>query len=167
MTDLSPSREKDKINPVVFHFRRTDFVVFPDDSLLQRFFRGLDWPYLNWVSRTFGWYYLLAATLYIVFVVCIACSRFGSVKLGPEHSKPEFSCSAGRQCCSPPVSVGLMFFSVAEPVTQYMPAKGRGDHGGGAPGDGVDAVSLRLTGWSMYARWGWRWDTLAIVIIYP
>lgn len=30
---------------------------------------------LDWVSKTFGWYYLLAATLYIVFVVCIACSR--------------------------------------------------------------------------------------------
>ncbi|MGC6746873.1 BCCT family transporter [Escherichia coli] len=42
---------------------------------------------LDWVSKTFGWYYLLAATLYIVFVVCIACSRFGSVKLGPEQSK--------------------------------------------------------------------------------
>ncbi len=46
---------------------------------------------LDWVSKTFGWYYLLAATLYIVFVVCIACSRFGSVKLGPEQCKPEFS----------------------------------------------------------------------------
>ena len=31
-----------------------------------------------WVSTTFGWYYLLAATLYIVFVVFIAASRFGS-----------------------------------------------------------------------------------------
>ena len=46
MTDLSPSREKDKINPVVFYTSAgLIFVVFPDDSLLQRFFRGLDWPY--------------------------------------------------------------------------------------------------------------------------
>ncbi len=82
----------------------------------------------DWVSKTFGWYYLLAATLYIVFVVCIACSRFGSVKLGPEQSKPEFSLlSWAAMLFAAGIGIDLMFFSVAEPVTQYMqPPEGRG-----------------------------------------
>lgn len=75
----------------VLHLRRTDFVVFPDNDPVSRLLGPVDWPHAGLVSKTFGWYYLLAATLYIVFVVCIACSRFGSVKLGPEQSKPEFS----------------------------------------------------------------------------
>lgn len=80
------------------------------------------------MSKTFGWYYLLAATLYIVFVVCIACSRFGSVKLGPEQSKPEFSLlSWAAMLFAAGIGIDLMFFSVAEPVTQYMqPPEGRG-----------------------------------------
>lgn len=91
MTDLSHSREKDKINPVVFYTSAGLILLFSLTTILFRDFSAL-WigRTLDWVSKTFGWYYLLAATLYIVFVVCIACSRFGSVKLGPEQSKPEF-----------------------------------------------------------------------------
>ncbi len=78
----------------------------------------MDWAHPDWVSKTFGWYYLLAATLYIVFVVCIACSRFGSVKLGPEQSKPEFSLlSWAAMLFAAGIGIDLMFFSVAEPVT--------------------------------------------------
>ena len=126
MTDLSQSR-KDKINPVVLYLGRTDFVVFLM-TIFSRFFCRVDWAHPDWVSKTFGWYYLLAATLYIVFVVCIACSRFGSVKLGPEQSKPEFSLlSWAAMLFAAGIGIDLMFFSVAEPVTQYMqPPEGRG-----------------------------------------
>lgn len=129
MTDLSPSREKDKINPVVFYTSAGLILLF---SLMTLFFSDFSAAWigrtLNWVSKTFGWYYLLAATLYIVFVVCIACSRFGSVKLGPEHSKPEFSVmSWAAMLFAAGIGIDLMFFSVAEPVTQYMqPPEGRG-----------------------------------------
>ena len=79
MTDLSQSREKDKINPVVFYTSAGLILLF---SLMTIFFRDFSAEWigrtLDWVSKTFGWYYLLAATLYIVFVVCIACSRGSS-----------------------------------------------------------------------------------------
>ncbi|STR40944.1 High-affinity choline uptake protein BetT [Klebsiella michiganensis] len=112
---------------------------------------------LNWVSRTFGWYYLLAATLYIVFVVCIACSRFGSVKLGPEHSKPEFSVlSWAAMLFAAGIGIDLMFFSVAEPVTQYMqPPEGAGQTMEAARQAMVWTLfHYGLTGWSMYALMG-------------
>ena len=111
---------------------------------------------LNWVSKTFGWYYLLAATLYIVFVVCIACSRFGSVKLGPEQSKPEFSLlSWAAMLFAAGIGIDLMFFSVAEPVTQYAAAgRGRADDGGRAPAMVWTLFHYGLTGWSMYALMG-------------
>lgn len=147
MTDLSQSREKDKINPVVFYTSAGLILLF---SLMTIFFRDFSAEWigrtLDWVSKTFGWYYLLAATLYIVFVVCIACSRFGSVKLGPEQSKPEFSLlSWAAMLFAAGIGIDLMFFSVAEPVTQYMqPPEGGADHRGGAPGDGLDPVSLWL-----------------------
>ena len=82
MTDLSHSREKDKINPVVFYTSAGLILLFSLTTILFRDFSAL-WigRTLDWVSKTFGWYYLLAATLYIYFVVCIACSRwFGEAR---------------------------------------------------------------------------------------
>ncbi len=147
MTDLSQSRERTKSIRWFLYLGRTDFVVF----LMTIFFAiflpsGLGAP-SDWVSKTFGWYYLLAATLYIVFVVCIACSRFGSVKLGPEQSKPEFSLlSWAAMLFAAGIGIDLMFFSVAEPVTQYMqPPEGAGQTIEAARrGDGLDPVSLWL-----------------------
>ena len=158
MTDLSQSREKDKINPVVFYTSAGLILLF---SLTTIFFRefSAEWigRTLNWVSKTFGWYYLLAATLYIVFVVCIACSRFGSVKLGPEQSKPEFSLlSWAAMLFAAGIGIDLMFFSVAEPVTQYMqPPEGAGQTMEAARQAMVWTLfHYGLTGWSMYALMG-------------
>lgn len=66
---------------------------------------------VNWVSATFGWYYMLAATLYIVFVIFMACSRYGDIKLGPEQSKPEFSLlSWSAMLFAAGIGIDLMFF---------------------------------------------------------
>ncbi|PMX74175.1 BCCT family transporter, partial [Pseudomonas sp. GW456-12-1-14-LB2] len=46
---------------------------------------------LGWIGETFGWYYMLAIVVYLVFVVLIGVSRFGRIRLGPDHSRPEFS----------------------------------------------------------------------------
>ncbi len=75
MTDLSQSRERDKINPVVFYTSAGLILLFSDDDLFSRFFCRVDWAHPGLGVETFGWYYLLAATLYIVFVVCIAPAR--------------------------------------------------------------------------------------------
>lgn len=112
---------------------------------------------LNWVSATFGWYYLLAATLYIVFVIYIATSRYGSIKLGPEQSKPEFSLvSWAAMLFAAGIGIDLMFFSVAEPVTQYMmPPEGQGQTLEAARQAMVWTLfHYGLTGWSMYALMG-------------
>ncbi|MDU2189844.1 MAG: choline transporter [Klebsiella pneumoniae] len=158
MTDLSQSREKDKINPVVFYTSAGLILLF---SLMTIFFRDFSAEWigrtLDWVSKTFGWYYLLAATLYIVFVVCIACSRFGSVKLGPEQSKPEFSLlSWAAMLFAAGIGIDLMFFSVAEPVRQYMqPPEGAGQTIEAARQAMVWTLfHYGLTGWSMYALMG-------------
>ncbi|EET2687578.1 choline BCCT transporter BetT [Escherichia coli] len=165
MTDLSHSREKDKINPVVFYTSAGLILLFSLTTILFRDFSAL-WigRTLDWVSKTFGWYYLLAATLYIVFVVCIACSRFGSVKLGPEQSKPEFSLlSWAAMLFAAGIGIDLMFFSVAEPVTQYMqPPEGAGQTIEAARQAMVWTLfHYGLTGWSMYALMGMTLNSFA------
>ncbi|MGH3947560.1 MAG: choline BCCT transporter BetT [Pseudonocardiaceae bacterium] len=112
---------------------------------------------VGWISEGFGWYYFLAATTFLVFVVFIAASRYGKIKLGPQHAKPDYSLFAwASMLFAAGIGIDLMFFSVAEPVTQYL-----------APpaGDGQTIEAARqavvwtlfhygITGWAMYALMG-------------
>ncbi|AIA70591.1 choline transporter [Pectobacterium atrosepticum] len=150
--------QQDRLNPVVFYTSAGLILTF---SLMTMLFNkeANEWitHALNWVSATFGWYYLLAATLYIVFVIFIASSRFGSIKLGPEQSKPEFSLmSWAAMLFAAGIGIDLMFFSVAEPITQYMmPPEGQGQTMEAARQAMVWTLfHYGLTGWSMYALMG-------------
>ncbi|ACT13588.1 MULTISPECIES: choline transporter [Pectobacterium] len=150
--------QQDRLNPVVFYTSAGLILTF---SLMTMLFNkeANAWitHALNWVSATFGWYYLLAATLYIVFVIFIASSRFGSIKLGPEQSKPEFSLmSWAAMLFAAGIGIDLMFFSVAEPITQYMmPPEGQGQTMEAARQAMVWTLfHYGLTGWSMYALMG-------------
>ncbi|WP_058971143.1 choline transporter [Type-D symbiont of Plautia stali] len=153
-----PASEKDRINPVVFYTSAGLILTF---SLVTIFYSELAASLIqttvNWVTSTFGWYYMLAATLYIVFVVYMACSRYGAIKLGPEQSKPEFSLlSWSAMLFAAGIGIDLMFFSVAEPVTQYMqPPEGAGQTMEAARQAMVWTLfHYGVTGWSMYALMG-------------
>ncbi|WP_272668236.1 choline transporter [Providencia sp. PROV085] len=152
------NQQKDKLNSVVFFTSAGLILAFSFFTILMTETAN-QWivATLGWVSKTFGWYYLLAATLYIVFVIFVATSRFGNIKLGPEQSKPEFSVlSWSAMLFAAGIGIDLMFFSVAEPVTQYMlPPTGEGETLEAARQSMVWTLfHYGLTGWSMYALMG-------------
>ncbi|WP_272572029.1 MULTISPECIES: choline transporter [unclassified Providencia] len=158
-TQNSPkNQQKDKLNSVVFFTSAGLILAFSFFTILMTETAN-QWivATLGWVSKTFGWYYLLAATLYIVFVIFVATSHFGNIKLGPEQSKPEFSVlSWSAMLFAAGIGIDLMFFSVAEPVTQYMlPPTGEGETLEAARQSMVWTLfHYGLTGWSMYALMG-------------
>ena len=110
-----------------------------------------------WTTNWFGWFYVLLATVVLVFVIVIAGSRFGSVRLGPEHSRPEFSTFAWvSMLFAAGIGTDLMFFAVAEPVTQYMdPPSGTAQSVGAARDATVWTMfHYGISGWGMYALMG-------------
>lgn len=149
---------EDKLNHVVFYVSAGLVVVFSLFTILfnAEASKALD-VVLDWVTSTFGWYYFAIASLYIAFVLFLACSRYGDIKLGPKHSKPEFSMvSWASMLFAAGIGIDLMFFSVAEPITQYMqPPVGQGQTIEAAR----QAITFTifhygLTGWCMYALIG-------------
>lgn len=67
-----------------------------------------------------GWFYLLVVAFFLFFVLYLAFSRFASVRLGADDSRPEFSyVSWFAMLFSAGMGIGLMFFGVAEPVTYF------------------------------------------------
>ncbi|QIC59877.1 choline transporter [Acinetobacter schindleri] len=149
---------QDSLNKVVFYFSATLILLFSIITILfNEQANQIITNILNWVSATFSWYYLLAATLYLVFILFIACSRYGEIKLGPKHSKPEFSLlSWSAMLFSAGIGIDLMFFSVAEPLSHYMhPPVGEGETFEAARQSMVWTLfHYGLTGWSMYALIG-------------
>ncbi|WP_111893261.1 BCCT family transporter [Acinetobacter sp. MB5] len=66
------------------------------------------------------WFLLLLATLLLVFLVYLCMSRYGHIRLGKDDEKPEYSNIAWiSMLFSCGMGVGLLFWSVAEPITHY------------------------------------------------
>ena len=109
------------------------------------------------IAGGFGWFYILVATAVLGFVLFLALSRYGSTKLGPDHSKPDFSnLSWAAMLFAAGIGTDLMFFSVAEPVTQFT-APPVGEPGTVEAAREATVWTLfhyGLTGWGMYALMG-------------
>ena len=76
--------------------------------------------FMSWVSYYFGWLYILSIVAFIGFCLWISLSKYGSVKLGGDDEKPEFSTFSWYAmlfCGS--TGIGLVFWSIAEPLSHY------------------------------------------------
>ncbi|MCB0179848.1 MAG: BCCT family transporter, partial [Anaerolineae bacterium] len=72
---------------------------------------------LNFISSTFGWFYILAANVYLIVMVIFAFSKFGKIRLGGPNAQPEFTTFAWyAMLISAGMGIGLMFWSVGEPI---------------------------------------------------
>ncbi|WP_353109599.1 choline BCCT transporter BetT [Gordonia sp. (in: high G+C Gram-positive bacteria)] len=112
---------------------------------------------VTWVADELGWFYIALVVAVLLFVLWAAFSRVGGVKLGPDHSKPAYRLfSWTAMLFAAGIGIDLMFFSVAEPVTQWT-----------APptGDGQTLEATRqavvwtlfhygIIGWALYALVG-------------
>jgi len=75
---------------------------------------------LAFITETFGWFYMLAVGAFLVFLISIAFTRWGNIKLGPEHGAPQYSFPAWfAMLFSAGYGIVLLFFGVAEPVLHY------------------------------------------------
>lgn len=112
---------------------------------------------VTWVSKNFGWFYVLTGTVVLVFVILVALGKTGNIRLGPDHSRPQFSMfSWAAMLFAAGIGVDLMFYSVLEPVTQYYtPPQGSGETADAARQAVVWTLfHYGLTGWGMYALMG-------------
>ncbi len=110
-----------------------------------------------WTASWFGWFYVALAAVVVVFVIYLALSRFGHVKLGPQDAQPEFTTLEwASMLFAAGIGTDLMFFAVAEPVTQYLhPPTGAPETVQAARQATVWTLfHYGLSGWAMYALMG-------------
>ena len=74
----------------------------------------------TWIEGTLDWYYILVVCACLFACLFLACSRFGRVRLGDDDSVPEFRTSSWlAMLFSAGVGIGLLFFSIAEPIFYF------------------------------------------------
>ncbi|WP_046470495.1 BCCT family transporter [Allosalinactinospora lopnorensis] len=72
------------------------------------------------ILSTLSWFYILGVTVFLGFLLWIAMSRFGSVRLGGRDSRPEYSNWAWfAMLFAAGIGTILMFWGVAEPINHY------------------------------------------------
>ncbi len=72
------------------------------------------------ITATMGWFFILAVNVFIISVVVYAFGRFGSIRIGGKDAKSEFSTvSWYAMLLSAGMGIGLMFWSVGEPILHY------------------------------------------------
>lgn len=67
--------------------------------------------------NNFSWFYILSVSFFVGFMLLLALSKFGNIKLGTQDDEPRFSfLSWLSMLFAAGMGVGLMYFGVAEPL---------------------------------------------------
>jgi len=75
----------------------------------------------GWVIENTGWLFVLAASFFVVFVICLAASKYGRIKLGADDEQPQFrTVSWIAMMFAAGMGIGLMFFGSAEPLSFFI-----------------------------------------------
>ena len=74
----------------------------------------------GWIMTNLGWFYIFGVTAFLFFLIWIALSRFGHVRLGGDDEMPEHSTAAWfGMLFAAGIGTILMFWGVAEPISHF------------------------------------------------
>ncbi|GAB2456670.1 BCCT family transporter [Comamonas humi] len=116
----------------------------------------------KWVVGHFDWLYALAVTAFLLFLVFIAASRFGDIRLGADDAKPEFSfVSWTAMLFAAGMGIGLMYFGVGEPMQHFLKPPTQLP---GTPAAAREAMESTFFHWGFHA---WAvYGTMGLVLAY-
>ena len=146
------------IHPVVFPVGVAIIAIFIAATILfqDQAAAAYNWAF-SFVTSTFGWFYILVVNLFILVNLFFAFSKYGNIKIGGVEAEKEFSdFSWMAMLFSAGMGIGLMFFSVTEPMgyLQSPPAFFGAESGTGAAGTAALAQTFFHWGFSPWAIYG-------------
>ena len=123
----------------------------------------------RWIEATLSWYYILTICAMLFACIYLMVSRYGSIRLGDDDSRPEFSTFSWlAMLFSAGLGIGILFFSIYEPLFYFDTAETAGypnnphaDHAGAGVADERRAAhAMRVT----YFHWGFHaWAVYVVV----
>ena len=152
---MGRDRPKFDVHPVVFWTSAATILLILvlaaiDTEAVGSFFEAVQ----QTIVDKLGWLYSLSTTGFLVFVIWLMLSRYGTIRLGPDDSEPEFSRPTWfAMLFSAGMGIGLVFFSVAEPITHWSspPIGQGGDLAAARTAMGLTFFHWGLHPWAVYS----------------
>jgi len=112
------------------------------------------------ISGKTGWFLILVSNVFILAALYFAFGRFGQIRIGGRDAKPEFSTPAWyAMLLSAGMGIGLMFWSVGEPMFHYgSPSPMFGEINPETPDAAQAAMGVTYFHWGLHP-----WAIYAIV----
>ena len=112
---------------------------------------------MNFLKTYFGWSYLIAMFIFVLFALILAFNKYGKIKLGKDDDKPEYSTTSWfAMLFGAGMGIGLVFWGVAEPISHLV-----------SPAPGIDPGSIEAANFAMKAsfmHWGFHpWANYSII----
>jgi len=72
------------------------------------------------IFKDMSWFFIFSVSIFFIFLIFLACSKYGNIRLGRDDSKPEYSFFSWiSMLFSAGMGIGLLFFGVAEPMSHF------------------------------------------------
>ncbi len=110
----------------------------------------------DFVANKAGWFFILSVNVYLIFMIYLAFSKFGNLRIGGPKAKPEFkTLSWFAMLFSAGMGIGLLFWSISEPIFHFnTPPMAEG----GTPEAARQAMNFTFLHWGFHA-----WAIYALV----
>ncbi|MBL5767844.1 BCCT family transporter [Heyndrickxia sporothermodurans] len=116
----------------------------------------------KFLQTQFGWFYLIVASVILLFAIYLIFSKYGKIKLGKDDEKPEYGLiSWFAMLFSAGMGIGIVFYGVAEPLQDYL-APPYGDPG--TKEAAADAMRYSFFHWGLHP-WG-IYAVIALALAY-
>jgi len=146
------------VHPVVFPVALAIIALFIAVTILLGEQASSAYSFLfNFIGENFGWFYLLAVNVFIITLLYFALGKYGQIRIGGVEAEKEFSDFAWMAMLfSAGMGIGLMFFSVSEPLYyfQNVPAFWGAEAGTGAAASAAMAQTFFHWGFHPWATYG-------------
>lgn len=74
----------------------------------------------NFIFLNLNYVYIWSVTIFVIFLIYLIFSKYGNIRLGRNNSKPDYSFFSWiSMLFAAGMGIGLMYFSVAEPMQHY------------------------------------------------
>lgn len=112
---------------------------------------------VGWVGTNLGWVYVVTVTVVIGFVIWVAASPEGKVRMGPDHSRPQYGLVTwAAMLFAAGVGIDMLFYSVGGPINHYVNPPNAEPGSDAALQDSVIWTMFHygMGGWAMYSLLG-------------
>ncbi|WP_445002405.1 BCCT family transporter [Exiguobacterium alkaliphilum] len=155
---MNHSSNKPRLNRVFYISASVIALLVLFGAVRPTLFAEIAGNIFNFTTQSFGWFYLLAVFFFVLFLVFLAFSKYGKIRLGADSDRPQYPFFTWiGMLFSAGFGVGLVFWGVAEPMSHFFTPPY-------ADTQGLTVESARLAMAYSFFHWGVsQWSVFAIV----